>query len=142
MAESTWSTPSAATEAIATASMNSLASTSAVTGSAIDNSSSKKLFMQLHLLLASVNLSASTNPGVDVYLLVSQDGTNYDDDDTTGTYALTIPVAATSAAHRKISGIIQIPPTKFKVKIVNSTGQAFASSGNYLYMTTFGYAAA
>lgn len=142
MAEATWSTPSSATEAIATASLNSLANATAVTGAAIDNSSSKKLYMQLHLYLASANLSASTNPGIEIYLLVSQDGTNYDDDDTVGTYALTIPVAATSATHRKVSGLIQIPPTKFKVKLLNQTGQAFAASGNTLYMTTFGYASA
>jgi hypothetical protein len=141
MATSTWSTPSTLVEAIATASLNSLANTSAVTGSAIDNSSSKNLFMQIELYLASVDLSAQTNPGVDVYLLTSLDGTNFDDDDTTGTYALTIPVAATNATHRKMSGVIQIPPGKFKVKVVNSTGAALASSGNTVKFQTFGYAA-
>lgn len=124
-------------DVIATASLNSLADDGTATGSVIDNTTNRYPFMKVEINLASVDLSAQTSPGVELYLIESADGTNYEDDDEAGTYCITIPVAATNAAHRKTSGTIMIPPAKFKLRIKNVTGAAFASSGNTCQYTTW-----
>lgn len=119
-----------------TTELNSLANAGAVLGGAIDNSTNRHLYCKVEAVLASVDLSAQVNPAVRIRLVESLDGTNYEDHDAQ-CYAITVPVAATSAAHRKISGVIQIPPGKFKLALVNNTGAAFAASGNNMSYATF-----
>ena len=114
--------------------LNSLADEGVVLGAAINNSSNRDMLLMVEIYLASVDLSAKTNPCVLIRLMESIDGgTSYEDNDDQA-YCITLPIAATNAAHRRI-GHIEIPPGYFKLAIVNETGAAFASSGN-----TFKYA--
>lgn len=119
-----------------TTDLNALAVGGVFLGAEIDNSTNRYLFLKTEIQLASANLSGQTSPGVELRLVESLDGTNYEDHDDK-CYALTIPVANTNAAHRKTSGIIHIPPGKFKLAVVNSTGVIFAATGNVLDYITF-----
>jgi len=112
-----------------TTDLNSLADTSSFLGGAINNSSNRDMWLMVEIYLASVDLSAETSPGVGLRLLESIDGgTNYEDNDDQA-YAISLPVAATSAAHRR-AGHLMIPPGYFKLAVVNNTGAAFAATGN------------
>ena len=114
-----------------TTDLNSLANAGVVLGAAINNSSNRDMMLKIQIQLASVDLSAQTGPAVRIRLIESIDGgTVYEDNDSTA-YSITLPVAATSAAHVRI-GDLMIPPGYFKLAVVNETGAAFAASGNVL----------
>ena len=114
-----------------TTELNSLADDGAVLGAAINNSSNRDMFLKVQIQLASVDLSAQVGPCVRIRLIESIDGgTVYEDNDSTA-YGITLPVAATSAAHVRI-GMLMIPPGYFKLAVVNETGAALAASGNVL----------
>lgn len=119
-----------------TTELNSLADDAAYLGAEIDNSSNRDMMCRVEIYLASVDLSAQTSPGVRIRIVESLDGTNYEDHDDKCN-SIMIPVAETNAAHRKVSGVIGIPPGKFKFAVVNETGAAFASSGNTCKYATF-----
>ena len=112
-----------------TTELNSLADDGVYLGAAINNSSNRDMYLKIQIQLASVDLSAQINPGVQIRLIESIDGgTVYEDNDDQA-YAITLPIAATNAAHVRI-GDLMIPPGYFKLAVVNKTGAAFASSGN------------
>ncbi|MDX9787946.1 MAG: hypothetical protein RBT11_14265 [Desulfobacterales bacterium] len=114
-----------------TTDLNSLANDGAFLGAAINNSTNRDMLLKVQIQLASVDLSAQANPAVLVRLIESIDGgTVYEDNDSTA-YAITLPVAATSAAHVRI-GELMIPPGYFKLAVVNKTGAAFAAANNVL----------
>lgn len=114
-----------------TTDLNALANDGSFLGAAINNITNRDMMLKVQIQLASVNLSAQTGPAVRVRLIESIDGgTVYEDDDSTA-YSITLPVAATSAAHVRI-GDLMIPPGYFKLAVVNNTGAAFAATGNVL----------
>lgn len=114
-----------------TTDLNTLANDGVFLGAAINNSTNRDMMLKVQIQLASVDLSAQTNPSVQIRLIESIDGgTVYEDNDSTA-YSITLPVAATSAAHVRI-GDLMIPPGYFKLAVVNKTGVAFAASGNVL----------
>ena len=119
-----------------TTELNALADDGSVLGAAIDNGTNRDTMLKVEVYLASVDLSASTSPCTKIRLVECLDGTNYEDHDDK-CHAITVPVADTSAAHRKISGTIFIPPGKFKLAIVNETDAAFAATGNTLEYVTY-----
>lgn len=108
----------------------------------IDNSSDRYFYATFELVLASVNLSAQTNPGVELYLVPSYDGTNYADTGTDAsntvyppaTYlAAVLGVAETSAAHRSVAERVMVFPGKYTPVIINKTGAAFVASNTLKY---------
>ena len=113
-----------------TTTLNALANDGNDLGAAIANGTNRDQFLKVEIALASVDLSSQTSPGVQIRLIESIDGTTYEDNDDTA-YAITLPVDATSAAHKRI-GDIAIPPGNFKLAVVNRTGVAFAATGNTL----------
>lgn len=57
--------------------LNSLANDGNKLGALIDNSSNRHFYMDVEVYLNTVDLSAQTNPAVNIHLLPSLDGTNY-----------------------------------------------------------------
>lgn len=155
MADYSWGTPGSLTAYLSTT-LNSLANNTTDLGSTIiDNQTNKDLYIDLELVLASLDLSAQTNPVIEVYIIESIDGgTNYDqgDDATSDTdlypsadkLLCTIGVRTANGAEAKYAiktGLI-ITPSKFKLLVINKTGATLASSGNTLKYRTYGTASA
>jgi hypothetical protein len=114
-----------------TTELNSLADDGSYLGAAINNSSNRDMFLKVQIELASVDLSSETSPHIQIRLIESIDGgTTYEDNDDQA-WAISLPLAATSAAHKRI-GDLMIPPGYFKLAVVNKTGAAFAATGNTL----------
>ena len=120
-------------------------------GAVIDNSANKYTHMDLEAYLATVDLSGQTNPAIHIYALDSVDGgTNYDDGGDAKTTAATYPAGAPIAIiplqvgtatqiHIGITRGIRIPPTKFKLVLLNKSGAALAASGNTLKYRRYNY---
>lgn len=79
---------------------------------------------------------------VSLYILESVDGTNYEDGDASTTPASSALLCnimfrnATAAQIHAVRGI-PLPPTKFKILLINNTGVTLASSGNTLKMQKY-----
>lgn len=130
------------TETLMSTDLNGLADATVNVGVVLpDNTSNRYLFAEFELVLASADLSAKTNPGVELYLVPSYDGTNYGDTGTDGSNSVYPPVqynvcvlgvAETSAAHRAVSPHILLDPLKYTPVIINKTGATLAGAGNTL----------
>ncbi len=133
-----------------TATLNSLANNTTDIGVAINNESNLCTFMDLELTLASLNLSAQTNPSVVAYLLESVDGgTDFDTGSDNESADDNCPPAdkicaifglrpySGAEAKTAIKSMIPIPPGRFKLMIRNKTGVAFGASGNVLAYRTY-----
>lgn len=155
MATTKWVTPGALTSYLA-ATLNSLANdTTDLGATVIDNQTDLNTYMDLELMLASLDVSGQTNPAIEIYLIESIDGgTDYDTaTDATATEALypsadkllcIIGVRKASGAEAKIavkSGLV-IPPSKFKLLVINKTGVALAAADNVLSYRTYNLATA
>jgi len=130
--------------------LNSLANNACDLGAGIDNTGELDTLMDLELVLASLDLSAQTNPVVNIYLLYAADGgTNFDtgsDAETadanmppTAKIIATMPLRPYSGAEAKVCNArgIEISPGDFKLMVRNKTGVVFASSGNTLKYRTY-----
>lgn len=150
MGNSTYIAPEVqGTETLMDTVLNSLADNTVNVGSVLpDNTSNRYFYAVFELLLAQVDLSAKTNPGVELYMVPSYDGTNYGDTGTDASNSVYPPtqylvcvlgVAETDAAHRAISPHIMLDPLKYTPVVINKTGAALAATGNVLkskYYTT------
>lgn len=127
----------AAFASIITTALNSLASGSTATSSAITNSSTKALLLDLSLNLGSFNPSGT--PYFEIHLLpLSGDGSTYVDQNAQ-TVVDTVQVNAGSSAKVATSIAIPIPPGDFKIAIKNVTGASLAASANTAYSRSYDY---
>lgn len=119
--------------------------TTNVGGTTFDNTSNRRFYAVFALYLASVDLSAKTNPCVELFMVPSYDGTNYADTGTDASNSVYPPrqyqvcvlgVAETSAVHRAVSPHILLDPLKYTPVVINKTGAAFVT-GNTLKMKTY-----
>lgn len=133
-----------------TTELNSLGSTagviSSVTNSGIyDNQTNLDLYGDLILHLASLSPTAGAH--LDLYILVSTDGGS---SFPTGSAAIlpnqpdqlwrTIMLDTTAATAQDIViRKVDLPPQKFKVYLVNTSGVALNASGNYVKIETYNY---
>ena len=124
--------------------LNSLADNANKLGAAINfaaSGSDRKLYLDIEVYLASVDLSAETNPAIYLWLLGRTDGTNFEDGGDSTDPArqpdVIFPVIASSAAHRVFAMRVLTTPDQGKILVENQTGAALASTGNtvkyYLY---------
>ena len=129
-------------ETLMSTDLNSLADDTVNVGAVLpDNTSNRYFYAEFELVLATVDLSAQTNPGVELYMVPSYDGTNYADTGTDASATVYPPVqylvavlgvAETSAAHRVVSPHIMLDPLKYTPVVINKTGAAFNATGNTL----------
>lgn len=128
--------------------LNSLANNAAALGTEYDNSSNLYLWatFELNATFGSAPTAGNT---VDLYIIPAPDGTNYDDN-TTGasgaapstSYVGGFPLRAVTSAQKVPLGVVRrvdLPPTKFKVFVVNGSGQAFPASGSTVKMIPYRY---
>ena len=119
---------------------NSLASGSyALSSIIIDNTSGLLTDGWISMALGSVAPSAAGASLVFCLQQLNQDGTTYGDGIASGTVtpvsgyigSLSWPTSSTAAAQTGSFKVgIEIPPTKFKLGVVNNLGSALAASGN------------
>lgn len=132
-----------------TTELNALANITTVLGAEINNETNLCTHMDLELTLASLDLSAQSNPAVRIYMLECIDGgTDFDTGGATATPSL-IPTAdkicailglrAAAGAEAKLAvkSMIPIPPGRFKLMPMNNTGAAFGATGNILAYRTY-----
>jgi len=130
------------TETLMSSDLDGLADNTVNVGAVLpDNTSNRYFYAEFELVLASVDLSAKTNPAVELFMVPSYDETNYADTGTDGSSTVYPPmqyhicvlgVAETSAAHRAVSPHILLDPLKYTPVVINKTGATLAGSGNTL----------
>lgn len=134
---------------MASTELNSLANNAAALGAEYDNATNLYLFG-----LFELNVTFGTNPTagstIDLYIIPAPDGTNYDDN-TTGAsgaapstaYVGGFPLRAVTTAQKVPLGVgltrVELPPTKFKVFVINKSGQSFPASGSTVKMVPYRY---
>ena len=145
-----WEAPTVSLTSYLTTTLNSLANNTTDLGAAINNESNLCTFMDLELTLASFDLSAQTNPSVTIFMLESVDGgTDFDTGTDAVSAAASIPpgdkicavfglrLGTGAEAKTAVKSIIPIPPGRFKLMVRNTTGVAFAATGNVLAYRTY-----
>ena len=104
----------------------------------IDNSTNKYMFADIEIVLGSAAFTG-TDSGVDVYLIASQDGTNYptwtgngtaDEQENDGFFVGFLSTTGTTAAQRMLLRDVELPNGKYKFAFRNRGGVTLASSGN------------
>jgi hypothetical protein len=140
MATVTWNSPASIATALSTE-LNSLADGSRALSAAIDNETNLARFLDLELLVAAQGSARDDTAHVEMHILYSIDGTHYSFGDASINPSAAAPVAvfaldgSTNERYVALAGI-PIAPLKFKLLLVNQTGQAFASSGSTLKQRT------
>lgn len=136
-----WQSPTLTT--VMSTELNSLANGSAATSaSAVDNTTALAMYADIEFNLAS--LSPTGNPSVSLYIAESVDGTNFPSQSTadfqlTSTQLLcVVPIGTTAAtAERVVVRQVLIPPAKFNIILLNSTGVSLNASGNTVKFLTY-----
>lgn len=113
-----------------------VASTGAAVSLAVANVSDLDLYADFELVVAFVANPVADNV-VELWVMRSVDGTNYED----GSTATIVPrngfvgnfvVRAVTSVQRMVIPRVVLPPRDFKILVVNKTTQNFAASGNTL----------
>lgn len=135
----TWTAYGTADDVGGTA-FNSLADGSGAISSEIDNSTDLKMWGDLEITQGGAVSSSGLDARIDVYLIPTYDGTNYPVPGSTGSTFTTsqyvgvvssVDTVGTVAATNYTNGTcrsILLPPTKFKIGLVNELGAAFNAS--------------
>lgn len=144
-----WKAPTAAYANYMTTGLDSLAINTTVVGIEIDNSINRDTFLDLILSLASLDLSAQTNPVLEIYLIKSDDAGSptYEDGEATANDALipsadhkialiTLRLGTAAEVKNSIKTRIPIPQGKWKIMPRNKTGVNFGT-GNILKYRTY-----
>lgn len=128
---------------VMTTELNSLANNaraiSAAEGS--DATTAADLFGDFELVV-TFGVAPTLDTTVDLYLVRSADGTNYEDGDASvrpaaEAFVGSFQLRAVTTAQRMIIRDVPMPPGLWKAVILNNgTGQAFAASGNTLKVRT------
>lgn len=120
------------------------------TGLTIDNETNLCTYLDLELILASLDLSGQAAPSVDIYLIESIDGgSNFDTVTDAVTAEASMPptdkvctkmgIRPGTGAEAKLATRTMIPisPGQWKLCLRNKTGVIFAATGNILSYRTY-----
>lgn len=118
---------------IAQASLNALANGSWISGSVVDLSTPKPLYLDIDLVLSSAVSAGSGRPRVDIYLLPVLNGTNAPSPPASTTAAIPdcyfvgsiVAVASANFTRGALRGVILPGNGKFVVGLQNNLGVAF-----------------
>ena len=120
-----------------TTDLDALANAGNKLGAAIDFAASgtdRKMYLDVEVYLASVDLSAQSNPAINIWLLARTDGTNFEDgSDSVDPARMPDKVAAlreVNGAQRVFARFLLTTPDQGKLLIENKTGAALAATGN------------
>ena len=140
MATNKWSALGTFTTAIAGASvaptLKALANNGRKLGSEIDpTGAGDRNTLSLWQLLCRLTSAPGAGKSVDLYFILSADGTNYEyGDDSTdppaSAYVGSFPLSNVSTAQRITLRGVELPPCKFKPLLVNTSGQALTNTDN------------
>ena len=130
-----WETSPSLT-AYLTTELNSLANGSGVTGAAIDNSTGLDMWADVEVFVHTQGSARAAGAYLGIYLIPAPDGTNYLDDtiNPAQNFVASLALDAATTARRVGAFALRVPPGLFKLRVLNATGQAFASTTN-----TMGY---
>jgi len=123
--------------------LNSLANGAACSASsAFDNDSSGQRWpsAMAEVYVAAQGSNRAAGASVSIYIVPTTDGTNYGDvtDECLDAYLVkSWSLDDGALAARYLTGRVVLPPTDYKVILKNTTGQAFAASGNTVKLREF-----
>lgn len=132
----TWTAYNTADDISNAGAFNSLADGSGAISAEVDNSTGLYMFGDLEVTMGGAVTSSGLDARIDVYLVPTYDGTNYPTPGGATTFTGTQwcgtissvetvgTVAVTSYTNGTCRGIL-LPPTKFKIGLVNELGAAF-----------------
>lgn len=99
--------------------------------------SDRKLYLDIEFVLASTDLSGSTNPAINLWMLASLDGTNYSDGSDTVDPApapdMIIPLRAFNGVQRVVTRFLRTTPNKGKILVENRTGATILAGAELNY---------
>ena len=104
----------------------------------IDNSTNKYMFADIEIVLASAAFTGADS-GIEIYLIPSQDGTNYPTWTGNGTanaaentahYVGFVSTTGTTAAQRMVLRDVELPNGKYKYGFRSRANVSLAASGN------------
>ena len=122
--------------------LKALAADALILGAEYDNAANKEQLAEFELLVRCA-VAPTGAPYLEVFLVESVDGTNFEDGDASTRPArpasFVVPVRTVATQQRIAASGVPIPPAKFKVLVVNKTGQALTNtnSENGLSMRTY-----
>lgn len=132
-----WTAPEAIATALDTG-LNGLAANAAANSAEVANETGLYPYIDLELVLASVDYSAATGLAVYVWFLTQADGTNYEDGSATGPIIPARPpdgifaLRAVNAAQRVVLNNMPLPALDFTILLQNKVSAAFAANSNTL----------
>lgn len=124
-----------------TITLASLASGAGRAATAIDNSSSLDLDAAVFVKVKTGASGVSATGHIDVYIIKSPDGTNYDDafagsdaahTPNAATFLFSFPATANATTYQgseRLSKVLDRLPKKFSIVVVNNSGAALDSTG-------------
>lgn len=128
---------------LATTELNSLANNAGVFCTAeFDNAASNALWLWGDFeLIVSFGTAPGANVPVELYVIPAANGTDYASADTSAPppnlFAGAWLVRNTTATQRLVIRQAALPPSRFRILVRNTTGQAFAASGNEIHLLPY-----
>lgn len=121
--------------------LNSFADGTGVLSGVISNDATTDeldLWADLELYIAGFGTAPDDNSAVDVYVVRTVDGTNYEDNATDGrpmngwVGAFIVDNAKGTGAQRLVVPQVPLPPRDFKIYLISNTGQTMNATANTL----------
>lgn len=136
-----WATPGTYTDLL-TSGLDSLASGSgSALGTEFNNASGLYVFGDF-VLSCTLGGAPTANTVVDLYLIPATDGSNYNEGSSTvrppNFYVGSFLMTGATTVLLTITGV-PLPPCKFKLTVLNSTGQSMGASGNKVSILPYKY---